>query len=127
LIALDEVFDNVEASLRKVEELKEADNDLRQNQPAGRYANSGHAEAAGEIDFERLVSFVARGNGTTAGEIAAAMLIFDENDPPNAVKSVEDLLETFVKPFPRNSSACRVESRKPISCESAQGKSRTTL
>jgi uncharacterized protein (UPF0147 family) len=52
------------------------------------------------------------GNGTTAGEIAAAMLIFDENDPPNAVKSVEDLLETFVKAVPNEIQRVRVESRE---------------
>jgi len=54
------------------------------------------AEAAGEIDFERFVFFVARRHGTTAGEIAAAMLISTKH-PPNAVKSVEELLETFVE------------------------------
>jgi hypothetical protein len=52
------------------------------------------------------------GNGTTAGEIAAAMLIFDENDPASAVKSVEELLETFVAAVPDEIQRVQVESRE---------------
>ncbi len=45
------------------------------------------------------------GEGTTAGEIGAAMLIYDENDPQKAVKSVEELLENFCRFVPERYSA----------------------
>ncbi len=96
LIALDEVFDNVEPLLRKVEDLKNAFEAY----------DKINAEVVGQIPVmqrhqAKLVSkglflLSLEGEGATAGEISAAMLIYDENDPPKAVAEVEDLLQKFV-------------------------------
>jgi hypothetical protein len=112
LIALDEVFDNVEASLRKVEDLKEAMTtyDKINQQVVTQIPVMQRLQA--KLILKGLFLLSLEGNGTTAGEIAAAMLIFDENDPASAVKSVEDLLETFVAAVPNEIQRVQVESRE---------------
>ena len=112
LIALDEVFDNVETSLRKVEELRETVTtyDKINQQVVTQIPVMQRLQA--KLILKGLFLLSLEGNGTTAAEIAAAMLIFDEDDPPNAVKSVEDLLETFVKAVPNEIQRVQVESRE---------------
>lgn len=96
LIALDEVFDGVEDTLRKVEDLSEvfAVYDKLNSEVVAQIPIMQRLQA--KLVLKALFLLSLDGAGTTAGEIAAAMLIFDENDPQKAVKIVGDLLETFV-------------------------------
>ncbi len=100
LIALDEVFDSVENSLRKVDVLTEAFQtyDRLNTQVVGQIPVMQRLHA--KLILKALLLLSLDGNGTTAGEIGATMLIYDENEPPKATKMVEDLLETFVAELP---------------------------
>ncbi|MGI8786441.1 MAG: DUF6079 family protein [Pyrinomonadaceae bacterium] len=100
LIALDEVFDSVEMSLRKIEDLNEAfatydriSADVITQMPVMQ-------RHQGKLVLKGLFLLSLEGEGTTAGEIGAAMLIYDEADPPKAVAEVEELLKTFVAACP---------------------------
>jgi hypothetical protein len=96
LIALDEIFDSVEKSLRK-------SNDLQDVFTA--YDSLNESVVSKVPVMERLrAKLVLKGllmlsldsEGATASDIAAAMLIFDERDPKSAVSFVENLLDKFV-------------------------------
>ncbi|MCY7348977.1 MAG: hypothetical protein LH614_22535 [Pyrinomonadaceae bacterium] len=112
LIALDEVFDTVEASLRKVEDLREAVTtyDKINQQVVTQIPVMQRLQA--KLILKGLFLLSLEGNGTSAGEIGAAMLIYDENDPPKAVKTVEDLLETFAAAFPNEIQRITAEGRE---------------
>jgi len=93
LIALDELFDQVESTLRQSSELTDA---------FAAYDNLNTTLISKIPVMERLRSkLVLKGlmllsldsEGATASDIAAAMLIFDERDPQSAISFVEDLLE----------------------------------
>ncbi|MEZ5428098.1 MAG: DUF6079 family protein [Pyrinomonadaceae bacterium] len=102
LIALDEVFDSVENTLRKVTDLNEAFATYDQlNTEVVSHIPVMHRMQA-KLILKGLLLLSLDGYGTTVGEISAAMLIFDENDPSKSNKEVEDLLETFVAAFPEN-------------------------
>ncbi len=102
LIGLDEVFDNVEKSLRKIDDLSEA------------FTAYDHlnAEVVGKIPILRrlqaklilkaLLLLSLDGQGTTAGEISASMLIFDEEDPERALTIVDDLVRKFSDELPKD-------------------------
>ena len=100
LIALDEVFDSVENTLRKVTDLKEAfaAYDKLNTEIVGQISVMQRLQA--KLVLKGLFLLSLDGDGTTAGEISAALLIFDENQPENSAKIVEDLLEKFVSGFP---------------------------
>jgi hypothetical protein len=100
LIGLDEVFDCVEARLRKVEELNEAFSvyDRINADVVAHIPIMQRLQAKLVLKALLLLSF--DGNGTTAGEINAAMLIFDENENEKARRDVEELLEKIVSVFP---------------------------
>lgn len=100
LIGLDEVFDCVENMLRKVEELKESFvvYDEINAQVVAQIPIMHRLQAKLVLKALMLLSF--DGEGATAGEINAAMLIFDENDPNNARRIVEELLEKIASVFP---------------------------
>lgn len=100
LIALDEVFDRVEASLRKVDELTEvfAAYDSLNSDVIGKIPVMQRLQA--KLILKALLLLSLDGSGTTASEISAAMLIFDEEDPARALKNVEDLVETFSMHLP---------------------------
>ncbi len=99
LITLDEVFDSVEPALRKVEELKEAFEvfDRINSEIISELPIMERLQA--KLILKSLLLLSLDGEGTSAGEICAAILIFDENDPPSAVKKVENLLEKFSESF----------------------------
>jgi Family of unknown function (DUF6079) len=108
LIALDEVFDRVEVTLRKSEFLQEmfATYDKINAQVIGQIPIMQRLQA--KMVLKALTLLSLDGDGTTANEIAAAMLIYDENDPPKAIKSVETLLQQFAFEFPEE-LGCQVE------------------
>lgn len=100
LIALDEVFDSVEITLRKVEDLKEAfaTYDKLNSEVIGKIPIMQRLQA--KLILKALFLLSLDGDGTTANEICAAMLIFDEVEPLKAVKTVEQLIESFVNVLP---------------------------
>lgn len=112
LIALDEVFDSVEASLRKIEDLKDAvaTYDILNSEIITQMPGMQRLQA--KLTLKGLFLLSLEGDGTTAGEISAAMLIYDENDPSKSVKNVEDLLETFVAALPEEIQRNAADNRE---------------
>ena len=112
LIALDEVFDSVETSLRKIEDLKDAvaTYDILNSEIITQMPVMQRLQA--KLTLKGLFLLSLEGDGTTAGEISAAMLIYDENDPSKSVKNVEDLLETFVSALPKEIQRNAADSRE---------------
>jgi hypothetical protein len=100
LIALDEVFDNVEQSFRKIQELNEAFVGYDKISAAINTQVHVLQRLQAKLILKALFLLSIEGGGTTAGEISAAMLISDENEPLRAVKMVEELLEKFVSILP---------------------------
>ncbi|HSK74779.1 MAG TPA: hypothetical protein VK892_23980, partial [Pyrinomonadaceae bacterium] len=112
LVALDEVFDRTEVSLRKIEELKETfaafdrlNSEINSNIPVMQRLQA-------KLVLKSLLLLSLNGEGNSAGEIGAAMLIFDENDPEKAVGEVESILETFAKTLPEQISRQIEEGRE---------------
>lgn len=112
LIALDEVFDRVDAALRKVEELKEVffAYDLLNTEVIGKIPVMQRLQA--KLILKALLLLSLDGSGTTASEISAAMLIFDEDDSEKALKNVEDLVETFAMHLPDGMQRTLEEGRE---------------
>lgn len=100
LVGLDEVFDRSENALRKSEDLREvfAIYDRLSNEVVGQIPVMQRLQA--KLVLKALLLLSLDGDGTTASEISAAMLIYDENAPQNSIRQVEDLLETFVSVYP---------------------------
>lgn len=100
LVALDDVFDRVEKSLRKAKDLQEAfaTYDSLNSEVIAHIPVMQRLQA--KLILKALLILSLDGDGTTAGEISAAMLIYNENDAARSIKSVEDLLETFVSIYP---------------------------
>jgi hypothetical protein len=100
LVALDEVFDTAENALRKIEELKETFDiyDRVNTQVVGQIPVMQRLQA--KLILKALLLLSLNGEGTTAGEIAASILIYDENDPYKAIGDVENLLDTFAAAIP---------------------------
>lgn len=112
LIALDEVFDSVEGSLRKVEDLKDAIETYDKINAEVVTQIPVMQRLQAKLILKGLFLLSLEGEGTTAGEIGAAMLIYDENDPQKAVTVVEDLLQTFAAAYPENIQQTAVEGRE---------------
>lgn len=112
LIALDEVFDSVENSLRKSEDLKDAFEtyDLINEQIIANIPIMQRLQA--KLILKALLVLSLNGEGTTASEISSAMLIFNENDPNGSIKNVEDLVETFCSAFPEKINRIEEEGRE---------------
>ena len=100
LIALDEVFDNAEADLRKIEDLNEAfvAYDSLNSEVVSKIPVMQRLQA--KLILKALLLLSLDGQGTTANEICASMLIFDESDPGKAVGTVEDLIKKFAEIMP---------------------------
>jgi hypothetical protein len=100
LVGLDEVFDRTEPALRKADDLREAflTYDRLSSEVIAHVPVMQRLQA--KLVLKALMLLSLDGDGTTASEISAAMLIYDENAPQNSIKQVEDLLETFVSIFP---------------------------
>lgn len=100
LVGLDEVFDRTEIALRKAKDLREAfiTYDQLSSEVIAHVPVMQRLQA--KLVLKALMLLSLDGDGTTASEISAAMLIYDENAPQNSIKQVEDLLETFVSIFP---------------------------
>ncbi len=112
LIALDEVFDTIENTLRKIEDLKEAfsNYDKINTRIISQIPVMQRLQA--KLVLKALFLLSLEGEGTTASEIGAAMLIYDENEPAKAVRNVSGLLENFVSAFPEDIQCVREEGRE---------------
>lgn len=100
LIAPDEVFDSVEASLRKIEALSAAfeiydrlNNEVVAKQPVVKRLHA-------KLILKGMMLFSLSEEGSTAAEIGASMLIFDESDPGAAVGEIEHVLAAFATAAP---------------------------
>ncbi len=100
LIALDEVFDNAEQGLRKIEDLDEAfvAYDRLNAEVVAKIPVMQRLQA--KLILKALLLLSLDGQGTTAAEISAGMLIFDENEPQKSVKTVEELIRLFATALP---------------------------
>lgn len=100
LVGLDEVFDRTESALRKADDLREAFStfDRINSDVVSQIPVMQRLQA--KLVLKALTLLSLDGDGTTASEISAAMLIYDENNPQNSIRSVEDLLEKFVTVLP---------------------------
>lgn len=99
LIGLDEVFDCVEVTLRNDESLKDAFAvyDKISSEISSLVPVIQRLQA--KLILKALFILSLEGDGVTPGEIGAAILIYDENNPEQAVGKVGELLETFVSAF----------------------------
>ena len=96
LIALDELFDSVEKSLRRSGDLQDvfAAYDALNESVISKAAVMERLRA--KLVLKGLLMLSLDSEGATASDIAAAMLIFDERDPQSATAFVEELLEKLV-------------------------------
>lgn len=102
LIALDEVFDSAEKGLRKIDDLKEAFDayDRLNSDVVAKIPVMQRLQA--KLILKALLLLSLDGQGTTAAEITAGMLIFDEKDTQKAAKTVEELIRTFAAALPED-------------------------
>ena len=112
LIALDEVFDSAEADLRKVEELREAFEayDRLNSDVVAKIPVMQRLQA--KLILKALLVLSLEGQGTTAGEISSGTLIFDENDPKKANKTVEEIVRMFAAAMPDDVRVYEEEGRE---------------
>lgn len=100
LIALDEIFDSVENSLRKSPELKDIFDtyDRITKEIVSQIPVMERLQAKLLLKAWFILSL--NGDGTTASEVAATMLIFNERDPKKSLDDVKDLLEKVAAALP---------------------------
>ncbi len=100
LISLDEVFDDVENSLRKSEDLAESFEVYDQILDTVISKIPVMQRLQSKLILKAMFILSLDGNGTTAGEISEAMLIYDIADPKKSIDATSELLETFTSEFP---------------------------
>ncbi|MEO7674551.1 MAG: DUF6079 family protein [Pyrinomonadaceae bacterium] len=100
LIALDEVYDSAESGLRKIDDLSEAfaAYDKLNSTVVGKIPVMQRLQA--KLILKALLLLSLDGQGATANDICASVLIFEKADPEKAVKNVEDLLKKFAEELP---------------------------
>ena len=100
LIGLDEVYDSVETKLRAVSELKDAFasfDDLEQS-VISKLPVQQRLQA--KLILKGLLILSLNGAGTTAAEIAASMMIYDEQHAGSTSIDVGKLLDSFAEGLP---------------------------
>lgn len=112
LITLDEVFDVAEKGLREIGDLAEAfaAYDKLNSEVVAKIPVMQRLQA--KLVLKALLLLSLDGRGTTAGEISASMLIFDESDPSKAVTTVENLIKTFTSAMPDDIQVYSEENRE---------------
>lgn len=112
LIALDEVFDKVEPSLRAIEDLSE---------PFAAYDHLNKAVVSkipvmqrlqAKLILKALLLLSLDGRGASAAEIAESMLIYDESDPEKAIRSIEELIAQFSSAMPQEIKQISLDGRE---------------
>ena len=112
LITLDEVFDRVENSLRKVKDLEEtfAAFDKIGSEVIGQIPVMQRLHA--KLILKALLLLSLDGEGVNAGEIGAAMLVYDENNPHKSADEIEQILDSFSAALPNNITRTADEGRE---------------
>lgn len=102
LIALDEVYDNAENGLRKIDDLQEAfaAYDTINSTVVNKIPVMQRLQA--KLILKALLLLSLDGQGGTASDICASELIFDESDPEKAVATVDELLKMFAQALPND-------------------------
>lgn len=100
LIAPDEVFDKVEKGLRQVDSLADAFDTFDKLNDAVVAKTPVMKRLQAKLILKGLFLFSLNDDGTTAAEIGASMLIFDENSPNAAVQEVQAMLTAFADAMP---------------------------
>ena len=100
LIGLDEIFDGVEKKLRAVPELAEAFEafDKLQNEVVA--ATSVNVRLHAKLILKGFLLLSLDGRGSTAAEIAASMMIVDEQTAGSGAINVTYLMNQFAKALP---------------------------
>ena len=100
LIALDEVFDSAENGLRKIDDLKDAfaAYDRLNTEVVAKIPVLQRLQA--KLILKALLLLSLDGQGTTAAEITAGMLIYDEKDAQKAYRTVEEIIRMFAAALP---------------------------
>lgn len=100
LIALDEVYDNAENGLRKIDDLQEAfaAYDTINATVVNKIPVMQRLQA--KLILKALLLLSLDGQGGTASDICGSELIFDESDPEKAIATVDALLKTFAESLP---------------------------
>jgi len=100
LICLDEVFDNIESTLRKSDELNDAFQvyDTVNKGVIAELPVMQRLQA--KLILKALFILSLDGDGTSASEISASMMIYDEDQSGKSLKLIEDLLEQFAAACP---------------------------
>ncbi|QYO66091.1 hypothetical protein [Leptolyngbya sp. 7M] len=112
LIALDEVFDKVEPSLRAIGDLTEAfaAYDKLNAEVVSKIPIIQRLQA--KLILKALLLLSLDGRGASAAEIAESMLIFDEADPPKAIRTIEEIISKFNKALPDEIRQVSAEGRE---------------
>jgi len=100
LIGLDEVFDCVESTLRTENSLEDAFRvyDRVSSEISSLVPVFQRLQA--KLILKALFILSLEGEGATAGELSAAILIYEEDDPTAAAEKVAGLVELFTDAFP---------------------------
>ncbi len=125
LIGLDEVYDNVEARLRGVAELAEtfASFEAIEQQVVAQMPVQQRLHA--KLILKGLLMLSLDGQGTTASDIAASMMIFDEHQSATPAIDVSAILDSFAVALP-NAISRTDGSAAPKYCLQVTGKSAAT-
>ncbi|MEZ5305818.1 MAG: DUF6079 family protein [Pyrinomonadaceae bacterium] len=102
LIALDEVFDKVEDTLRKAPDLNDAFTTYDEINKSVISTIPVMQRLQAKLILKALFVLSLDGDGTTASEISAAMLIYDEGDITKGPAIVGEILERFFGAFPKS-------------------------
>lgn len=113
LIALDEVYDNAESGLRKIDDLQEAfaAYDTINSTVVNKIPVMQRLQA--KLILKALLLLSLDGQGGTASDICASELIFDESDPDKAIATVDELLRMFAEALPNDFRIVSEEGVQP--------------
>jgi len=100
LVVLDEVFDRTERDLRRVEKLKDA---LSSYDHLAKHAVAQipiMQRLQAKLLLKGLFILSLDGRGATARELGAAMLLYDEQRPADAIERIANMLKVFAEAAP---------------------------
>ena len=100
LIALDEIFDSVETTLRKAPDLEPTFEAFDQINSEAIATLPVMQRLQAKLILKALFILSLDGHGTSAAEISAAMLIYSEDPSGDSFKTVNDVLQHFTKTCP---------------------------
>ena len=100
LVVLDEVFDRTDRDLRRVEKLKDA---LAAYDHLAKHAVAQipiMQRLQAKLLLKGLFILSLDGRGATARELGAAMLLYDEQKPADAIERIANMLKVFAEAAP---------------------------